>query len=160
MFFGDFLSDLRFDFINLGISAFMFIIIVPALIYSNYKKKKTPRIRFSSLKNIKRTRQSLKIRLRNLPLWLRILAITLLLVSFTHPYLEREVKKEGIDLGQHEKKEKKKEERKRIKVPTEGISIQLLIDRSGSMGIHSNGRVNFNFMKFENNNLLIIFIFF
>jgi len=151
MFFGDFLSDLRFDFINLGISTCLILIIIPALIYSNYKKNKTPRIRFSSIKNIKHTKKSLKVRLRNLPLWLRILAVTLLLVSFTHPYLEREVKREGVDLGEHEKKEEKKEERKKIKVPTEGISIQLLIDRSGSMGTHNNGFVNFNFTKFENN---------
>ena len=151
MFFGDFLSDLRFDFINLGISTCLILIIIPALIYSNYKKNKTPRIRFSSIKNIKHTKKSLKVRLRNLPLWLRILAVTLLLVSFTHPYLEREVKREGVDLGEHEKKEEKKEERKKIKVPTEGISIQLLIDRSGSMGTHNNGLVNFNFTKFENN---------
>ena len=66
-------------------------------------------------------------------------------------YLEREVKNEEKDPINENNAAKKKDEYKKIEVPTEGISIQLVLDRSGSMGTFSgrNG-INYNFMKFEN----------
>ncbi len=148
---GSFLTEIRFDWMNLGIATLMFLIVIPVMIYFHYLKTRRTRIRFSSLRNIKKTKRNLKARLINLPFWLRIFAISLFLASFAHPYLKREIKGPKKKIGQKEKKEKKKEEYKKIEVPTEGISIQLVIDRSGSMGIHEDRRMGkLNYMKFEN----------
>ncbi len=144
--------ELRFDWLNLGVALTMMIIMVPTMLWFHYRKGKTARIRFSSLKNIKATRPGLKVRLRSLPVWLRVAGLCLLLAAFAHPYQEKELFPEKErELGSVEKKGKKKEERKKIQVPTEGIAIQLVIDRSGSMGIHkSKWGDQVNFIRFEN----------
>ncbi|MBU0992884.1 MAG: VWA domain-containing protein [Proteobacteria bacterium] len=146
-----FVTDLRFDMINLGISLLGMITVLPAMMYVYFRKKTPARIRFSSLRNIKTTPRMLKVRMINLPFFLRLLTVSMLFIAFSHPYLEREVKKDRTDTEKKEKNEKQKEEYKKIEVPTEGISIQLIIDRSGSMGVHP-GRdgIKFNYMKFEN----------
>lgn len=146
-----FISDLRFDWLNLGISLFGILVIIPSMLFYHFKKNKPARIRFSSLKNIKQTKKSLKVKLRNLPVWLRILSVFFLLTAFSHPYLEREIKNEPDKQKDQEKSEKKKDEYKKIEVPTEGISIQLIVDRSGSMGVHPGRQgLKYNYMKFEN----------
>jgi Ca-activated chloride channel homolog len=149
-----FLTELRFDWQNLGIGLLIFMIIIPLILYFEFKKKQLPRVKFSSLKKLKKTTPSLKVRLRNLPVWLRVLSISLLLTAFAHPYQEREIKDSDKgpqkEMTDEDKTEKKEDDRKKIEVPSEGISIQLLIDRSGSMGIHGRGRRQINFMKFEN----------
>jgi Ca-activated chloride channel family protein len=121
------------------------------MFYFERRKRRLPRIRFSSLRNIKPIKPTLKVRLYRLPLWLRIMAITLLLIAYAHPYQEKELNRPEQNNEKQEKSLEKKEERKKIEVPTEGISIQLLIDRSGSMGIQTaRGGRRFNYMKFDN----------
>ncbi|MCP4694428.1 MAG: VWA domain-containing protein [Desulfobacterales bacterium] len=143
--------ELRFDWLNLGAALTVMLIMVPTMLWFHYRKGKTARVRFSSLKNIKAARPGLKVRLRSLPVWLRVLGVCLLLTAFAHPYQEKELFPEkDQELGRVEKKGKKKEERKKIQVPTEGIAIQLLIDRSGSMGIHRSQWGNrVNYIRFE-----------
>lgn len=148
---GQFIADLRFDMVNLGIAIMGMLILLPAMIYFHFRKKAPVRIRFSTLRNIKKTPKTLKVRVVNMPFLLRIISIFLLLTAFSHPYLEREVDKEKNTMGNKEKEETKKEAYKKIEVPTEGISIQLVVDRSGSMGIHPGpDGLRFNYMKFEN----------
>ena len=128
--------ELRFEWLNLSIALLAFLVLVPGMIYFERRKKRLPRIRFSSLRNIKPIKPPLKVRLYHLPLWLRITSITLLLIAFAHPYQEKELDRQEQNNDKQEKTLEKKEERKKIEVPSEGISIQLLIDRSGSMGSH------------------------
>ena len=146
-----FINDLRFDTIQLGVAVMGILVILPLMVYAHFKMKPAVRVRFSSLRNIRKTPRTLKVRLVNLPFILRFAALFFLLIAFAHPYLEREVNKDRADTGKRDKQEKKQDEYKKIEVPTEGISIQLVIDRSGSMGVHPgrNG-LKFNYMKFEN----------
>lgn len=147
----DIIAGLRFEWINLGIALLGLLIFLPAMAYFYFKKQAVLRVRFSSLKNVRKAPPSLKVRLRHLPLWIRMAAIGFLLVAFSHPYVEKEIDRKKNDLGRQEKKDKKQDERKKITLPTEGISIQLVLDRSGSMGVHEDRRgIKFNYMKFEN----------
>ncbi|PCJ52131.1 MAG: hypothetical protein COA79_24660 [Planctomycetota bacterium] len=129
----------------------LFFIMVPIMLFWHFKKKPTIKTKYSSLKYIKEIKPSLKIRLRNLPFYIRLLTICGMLLAFTHPYLEKE--KAPVDLSDKKKEEKKKknvkDERKKIKLPTEGISIQLVIDRSGSMGVREYRGRKSNYVKFE-----------
>ncbi len=149
----DFFSELHFEWLNLGVAIVIFLIMTPAMIYWS-KRQKPARVKFSSLKNLKKSTPSLKVKMRNLPLWLRIFSLAMLLVAFAHPYQEREIKDQPQKEQQQSQdiQEKKEEQRKKIEIPTEGISIQLLIDRSGSMGTYPGGRgqTRVNYMKFEN----------
>jgi len=142
--------NIQFEWLNLALAIILFALAAPAMIYFSRRKNHAPKIRFSTLRNISPTKRPLKVRLRNLPLWLRLLALALLLVAFAHPYQEKELKRHEPQNNRQESQSKPKEERKIIKVPSEGISIQLLIDRSSSMGIQRDrfGR-NYNFMRFE-----------
>ncbi len=133
----DFLSELRFEWLYLALAVLWTLLIIPLLIVLYYRRGRTARVRFSSLRHVKSAPPSLRVRLRHLPFWLRILGVFVMLAALAHPFLEREKKMEKKELGQEEKQEKNAEERKKIEVPTEGISIQLLIDRSGSMGPQS-----------------------
>lgn len=143
--------ELRFEWLNLVTALVAFLVIIPGMIYFEHRKKRLPRIRFSSLRNIKPIKPPLKVRLYRLPLWLRMISITLLLIAFAHPYQEKELDRREQNNDKQEKALEKKEERKKIEVPSEGISIQLLIDRSGSMGIQTaRGGRRFNYMKFDN----------
>ena len=152
MFLLDFVADLRFDLLNLGVAVTGFITFLPIIIYFYYKKKKVTRIKFSSLTNLKKTKPSLKVKLYNLPFYLRIFSVFFLLIAFSHPYLEKEVENHENKEKSQKKKEKKLKQRIKIEVPTKGIAIQLLIDRSGSMGIVNDTRrgIKYNYMKFEN----------
>ncbi len=150
MFFGDVITTLKFDWLNLGIAITAILILVPVMIDYYFKRQKGMRVRFSSLRNVRQQKPNLRIRLRHLPFWLRAAGICLLLIAFSHPFLEKEMGNKKNDLGRQEKKEKKEKEHKKIKMPTEGISIQLVIDRSGSMGVHEGRRgIKYNYTKFE-----------
>lgn len=144
--------DLRFEWLNLTIALVLFMVLVPAMVYYERRKRKAARIRFSSLRTIKPIKTPLKVKLYRLPLWLRIATITFLLIAFAHPYQEKERDQtQKPSNEQQEKSLEKKEERKKIEIPSEGISIQLLIDRSGSMGVQTvRGGRKVNYMKFEN----------
>lgn len=148
---GQFIADLRFDMINLGIAIMGVLTLYPLLIFFYFRKKKPVRIRFSTIRNIKTTPKTLKVRLVHLPFLLRLLSLLFLLTAFSHPYLEREIDQKKTGKESREQKEAKREEYKKIEMPTEGISIQLVLDRSGSMGVHPGpDGLKFNFMKFEN----------
>lgn len=143
--------DLHFDWLNLTIALLAFMLLLPTMLFYRRQKQKTARIRFSNLHNIKPIKPSLKVRLQRLPMFLRITAIAMLLIAFAHPYQEKELNKQEPKNEQQQKAAEKKEERKIIEVPSEGISIQLLVDRSGSMGIQADrGGRKLNYMKFEN----------
>ncbi len=144
--------DLRFEWLNLIVALLLFLLLVPGMLYYEKRKRKPARIRFSSLRNIKPIKTPLKVKLYRLPLWLRMVTVSLLLVAFAHPYQEKEIdKKQTPRDEQQEKSIEKKEERKKIEIPSEGISIQLLIDRSSSMGVQTaRGGRKVNYMKFEN----------
>ncbi len=91
MFLGDFLTNLKFDWLNLGVAITALLILLPVMSYFYFTRQKVLRVRFSSLRNIKKTKTSLKVRLKNLPFLLRIAAISLFLIAFSHPFLEKEV---------------------------------------------------------------------
>ena len=147
----NFFSELKFEWINLGISLCAMLIVYPLFYYLYFKKRKVARVRFSSLRNIKKIKPSLKIRLRHSAFYLRLLTLLALFLAFSHPYLEREKKQpEEAKEEKSEKEDKKEQERKKIKTPTEGISIQLVVDRSGSMGLQEDPfRGKFGYIKFE-----------
>jgi len=128
------LTELRFDAGNLWVTAVGLVVVLPALAWLYCRKRRVARIRFSSLRNVRGGRASLKLRLRHLPFWLRIVTVAAFLGAFAHPYLEREKKTEENQQNAEEQQEKQEDERKKIEMPTEGISIQLLLDISGSMG--------------------------
>ena len=143
--------ELQFEWLNLSIALLAFMVLVPTMLYFSRRKAQVPKIRFSTLRNMTAIKMPLKVRLHRLPVWLRIIGVTLLLVAYAHPYQEKAINHQDPKGDTQETQTKKKEERKIIKVPSEGISIQLLIDRSGSMGIQTGpGGRTYNFMKFEN----------
>jgi Ca-activated chloride channel family protein len=69
-------------------------------------------VRFSSLVNARRAGRSLRQQLAALPLLVRVLAIVLLVTALARPQMGRE----------------------KVRDVTKGIAIQMVIDRSGSMG--------------------------
>ena len=143
--------ELQFEWLNLTIALLTFMVVVPTMLYFSRHKGQVPKIRFSTLRNMSPIKKPLKVRLRRLPVWLRIIGITLLLIAYAHPYQEKALNLQEPRGESQETQTQKKEERKIVKVPTEGISIQLLIDRSSSMGIQTGPRGQaYNFMKFEN----------
>jgi Ca-activated chloride channel family protein len=78
---------------------------------------------FSSLKNVKAAGDSLRRRLAVLPLLLRLLAILLVVVALARPQMGRE----------------------KVKDVTKGVAIEMVLDRSGSMGAemeYGGGRLN------------------
>ena len=95
--------ELRFEWLNLAIALFSLLVIVPGMIYFERRKRRLPRVRFSSLRNIKPIKPPLKVRLYRFPLWLRILSIALLLIAFAHPYQEKELNRQE---QKNEKQEK------------------------------------------------------
>lgn len=91
---------------------FLFLlIIIPFLIFYEFRVKKHPSIKFSSIKVLKIVKEEKKINFKNIPLFLRILTITLFILTISRP---QEVKSTS-------------------EVISEGINIVLGIDTSGSM---------------------------
>ncbi|MFA6806070.1 MAG: VWA domain-containing protein [Bacteroidales bacterium] len=83
---------------------FLFLLIlIPLLALYQYFFEKTayPTIRYSQISPFENTHKSLKIRLRNLPNYIRYLAIALLIIAIARPqsYLSRDEKNiEGVDI--------------------------------------------------------------
>lgn len=150
-------SKLKFEPYQLMIVLVLLILLVPLMIRRQFAKNTTPKTRYSSIKNLKSIKPSFKIKIRHLPFFMRLFAILLLGLAVAHPWVEKinppeeEVKKQE----KQDNNEPKKDDRRKIQVPAEGISIQLLIDRSGSMGIFTQrmqrGReIKSNYIKYEN----------
>jgi Ca-activated chloride channel family protein len=99
---------MRFEFPR----AFLILLALPFLIWLSHRGRRTGTLRFSSVQNARRVKQSWRIRLRHLPLVLRIIVLVLLTVGLARP---QEGKEEVRELS-------------------EGIAIEMVVDRSGSMG--------------------------
>jgi len=92
--------------------AFMALVAIPAVLFWMWRFGKPGTVRFSTIGNVKRAGASFRTTFAMLPLALRILALVLIVVALARP-------QQG-----HEK----------VKDVTKGIAIEMVLDRSGSMG--------------------------
>ncbi|MBN1164402.1 MAG: VWA domain-containing protein [Candidatus Krumholzibacteriota bacterium] len=92
--------------------AFLLFLAVPLIIFYLTRRNVPGSIRFSSLVNARRAGKSPRHRFSFLPLLLRIVILVLLIIALARPQRGRE----------------------RVKDVTKGIAIEMVIDRSGSMG--------------------------
>ncbi len=92
--------------------AFLALLVVPVIIACASRRGRVGSIHFSSLGNARRAGRSLRIRLAALPLILRMLVLVFLITALARPQLGRE----------------------RVKEVTKGVAIEMILDRSGSMG--------------------------
>jgi Ca-activated chloride channel family protein len=92
--------------------AFMALLAIPAVLLYLWRFGKPGTMRFSTIGNLKRSGASLRTTFGALPLALRILALVLIVIALARP-------QQG-----HEK----------VKDVTKGIAIEMVLDRSGSMG--------------------------
>jgi Ca-activated chloride channel family protein len=92
--------------------AFLLLAALPFLIRQARHGKGSAALRFSSVKNARSCAPSWKMRFRHLPLLLRILAILLLTIGLARP----------------------QEGREEVRDVRQGIAIEMVVDRSGSMG--------------------------
>ncbi len=90
-----------------------FLLLVPALLYYELRRRPGSSLRFSSTTGAGRLPASWRLRLAWLPLALRAAALTLLVVALARPVSGRDP----------------------VRNVTEGVAIQMVLDRSGSMGI-------------------------
>jgi Ca-activated chloride channel family protein len=89
----------------------LLILFLPFYVLFQLKNKNEGAMRFSSIDQAKKIKTSLTIRLRYIPLWIRTIALSLIIVSLARP-------QKGIE---------------HTTVPTEGIDIMLTLDVSTSM---------------------------
>lgn len=87
------------------------LLLIPFFIYYEWKIKKYPSLKFSTIRVLKTVSQERKISFKNLPFFLRMLTITLFIITVARP-------QEGKATSE---------------VITEGINTILSIDTSGSM---------------------------
>jgi Ca-activated chloride channel homolog len=92
--------------------AFLLLAVVPLLIWLGRRGKPRAAVRFSSVKNAGASGRSWRTRLIDLPLAVRVLALVLLTVGLARPQQGRE----------------------EIRDVSNGIAIEMVVDRSGSMG--------------------------
>ena len=103
--------------------AFAALVLVPLVLLYLAKRGGKGSMHFSSLKNAKGAGDSVRRRLSVLPLVLRVAAILLLIVALARPQMGRE----------------------KVKDVTKGVAIEMVLDRSGSMGAemeYGGGRLN------------------
>ena len=92
--------------------AFLLLLLIPAALFLRRRTHHTGAVRFSEVTHAAAAGTSLRQRLSRLPLALRIAALVCLVIALARPQT-------GI--------EKQRD-------VTEGIAIQMVVDRSGSMG--------------------------
>jgi Ca-activated chloride channel family protein len=92
--------------------AFLALLAIPAVLVWLWRFGKPGTVRFSTIGNVRRAGASLRTSLAMLPLMLRVLALVLIVLALARPQLG------------HEK----------VKDVTKGIAIEMVLDRSGSMG--------------------------
>ena len=92
---------------------FALLLLVPALLYLELHRRQGAALRFSSTAGADRLPASWRRRLARLPLALRAAALVLLVVALARPVSGRDP----------------------VRNVTEGVAIQMVLDRSGSMGI-------------------------
>ena len=80
----------------------LLLLLIPVLAVVQWKKKdRSSSLRFSSIKNLKKTGTSLRLKLRAVPGVFRLLLLTLLILAMARPqsgWTERNVKTRGIDI--------------------------------------------------------------
>lgn len=89
----------------------LLLLLLPVLAFLGLRKKRVATVRFPSLSNIRNCPVSLRLRLRPLLIILRLACIALLIVALARP-------RKGTVLSE---------------ISTEGIAIEVVADRSGSM---------------------------
>lgn len=92
--------------------AFLLLIAIPIMLVIRQKTRKSGSIRFSSVSHAVKSGKSLRQQLSVLPLVLRILAIICLIIALARPQTGRE----------------------KVRAVSKGIAIEMVVDRSGSMG--------------------------
>ena len=78
------LSSLQFEVINLIGALIVLLIALPFLFKKQFAKGSTLKTKYSSIKNIKNIKPNLKVRLRNIPFFIRLLTILSLALGFSH----------------------------------------------------------------------------
>ena len=92
--------------------AFCLLLLIPVLLVLNHRLAQSSAIRFSSIAAAAKAGSSLRQKLRRLPLALRVLALVCLVIALARPQTGRE----------------------EIREISSGIAIEMVVDRSGSMG--------------------------
>ncbi|MBN1884156.1 MAG: VWA domain-containing protein [Candidatus Krumholzibacteriota bacterium] len=90
--------------------AFLLLLALPGILWLR-SRRRPGSLRFSSLGNARQAGSSPRRRLAQVPLWLRIAAVVLLVLALARPQMGRE----------------------KVRDVTKGIAIQMVLDRSGSM---------------------------
>jgi Ca-activated chloride channel family protein len=90
----------------------LLILLVPVLLFFRNRQKGRSSLRFSSLAHARRLHKSFKQRWAGLPLLLRIAVLILLAIAIARP----------------------QEGREQVRDVSKGIAIEMVVDRSGSMG--------------------------
>lgn len=93
--------------------AFLLLLLLPPLVLLHLRRFKAGSIRFPSTAGASHAGRSVRQRLRFLPLALRVLALALMAVALARPQFGRE----------------------EVKEQTRGVAIEMVVDRSGSMGL-------------------------
>ena len=92
--------------------AFLLLLIIPMLVWFGHFRIKGVSIRFSTVGNASRAGKSLRQKLLWLPVFMRVCALVLLIVALARPQTGRE----------------------QIRDISKGIAIEMVVDRSSSMG--------------------------
>lgn len=92
--------------------AFLIVLAIPAVVYLHQYRRRGAAFRFSSTRHAAGSGKSLRQRLTVLPLVLRMAALLLLAVALARPQQGRE----------------------RVRDVSRGVAIEMVVDRSGSMG--------------------------
>jgi len=92
--------------------ALLLLLVIPGVIYLRLRLRRRPALRFSTTRNVLQAGPSLRQRLLWIPDGLRILALILITVALARP----------------------QEGRERIRDVSKGVAIEMVVDRSGSMG--------------------------
>jgi Ca-activated chloride channel homolog len=102
---------MKFDLFLLAIAGGLFLIFLVLIYLFQSRFKTSAALRYSSIEPLKAGNPSWRVRLRWIPLFLRICSLFLLLIAFSRP-------QKGLEI---------------IRTSRQGIAIQIVIDRSSSM---------------------------
>jgi Ca-activated chloride channel homolog len=91
--------------------ALLILLIIPLVVWLHYRSRGQGSIKFSSISRAQKIGKSLRQRLIELPLFLRVLTLIVLAVAIARP----------------------QEGKERVREVSKGIAIEMVVDRSGSM---------------------------
>lgn len=92
--------------------AFLLLLVIPVLIGLKYFRRKTGSIQFSTVLNAAKAGKSFRQRILWIPVFLRVMALVLLITALARPQTGRE----------------------EIREVSKGVAIEMVVDRSSSMG--------------------------